>query len=199
MIRKGLPTISIFLILMLAACGPAPAPTLSVSDIQKTAFPLVMTQFAQTQAAIPSDTPIPTDLPTVAPILTPLPTIALGTPLSAPVANPNATATVDCNQPIPAKTKGTTVSVKLVNRSGGTVDLSLGMNAANNLGECGVYAFHVSDKGNLSITILSGCYWGFGYVSGGSKPSTSKVGNICFTDTTKTQALTIGADTMGFH
>jgi hypothetical protein len=112
--------------------------------------------------------------------------------------NPNATPTVDCNQPIPSKTKGTTVQIKLVNKSGGSVNLSMGMNEANDLGECGVYSFGLRDKESVVITILSGCYWGYGYVSGGKKPSTSRVGNICLTDTSQTRGLTIGAETIGF-
>jgi hypothetical protein len=192
--RKSISSIFILIIIMLAACGTAPTPTLSVSDIQKTAFPIVMTQYAMTKAAIPSETPIPTSLPTLAPI----PTIVLETPVNAPVVNPNATPTVDCNQPIPTKTKGTTVLIKLVNKSGGSVALSLGMNEANSLGECGVYSFGLRDKESVTVTILSGCYWGYGYVSGGKKPSTSRVGNICLTDTTETRGLTIGAETMGF-
>jgi hypothetical protein len=192
--RKSLSSISMLIIIMLAACGTAPTPTLSVSDIQKTAFPIVMTQYALTKAAIPSDTPVPTALPTLAP----LPTIALETPVNAPVVDPNATPTVDCNQPIPTKTKGATVQIKLVNKSGGSVALSMGMNEANSLGECGVYSFGLRDKESVVVTILSGCYWGYGYVSGGKKPSTSRVGNICLTDTSETRGLTIGAETMGF-
>ena len=65
--RKSLSSISILIITMLAACGPAPTPTLSVTDIQNTAFPMVMTQYALTKAAIPSATPVPTSLPTLAP------------------------------------------------------------------------------------------------------------------------------------
>ncbi len=194
MIRKGLSSISILILTMLAACGAAPTPTLSVSDIQKTAFPLVMTQYALTKAAIPTDTPIPTSPPTLAP----LPPLALDTPASAPVVNPNATATADCNQPIPTKTKGTTVQIKLVNKSGGSVNLSLGMNEANDIGECGIYSFGLRDKESVIVTILSGCYWGYGYVSGGKKPSTSRVGNICLTDTAETRGLTIGPETIGF-
>jgi hypothetical protein len=197
MIRKGLASISILILTILAACGPAAAPTLSVTDIQNTAFPLVMTQYALTQAAIPTDTPVPTEQPTLAPLLTPLPTFALETPISAPIVNPNATATPDCNQPIPSKTKGTTVQIKLVNKSGGSVNLSLGMNEANNQGECGVYSFGLRDKESVIVTILSGCYWGYGYVTG-KKPSTSRVGNICLTDTSQTRGLTIGAETIGF-
>ena len=200
MIRKGILSISIFILTLLAACGPAPKPTLSVTDIQNTAFPLVMTQYAQTKAAIPTNTQVPTLQPTLPPILTPLPTIDLQTTLSAPAPNPNATATADCNQPIPTKLKGTTVQIKLVNKSGGSVNLYLGMNEANDKGECGVYSFGLRDKESVIVTILSGCYWGYGYVSGGKKPSTTKIpgGNMCLTDTSETRGLTIGPETIGF-
>ena len=195
--RIGLSSISIIILTSLAACGPAPKPTLSVSDIQNTAFPLVMTQYAQTKAAIPTDTPVPTSLPTLAPLLTPLATFALETPISAPVANPNATATADCSQPAPAKPKGATVQIKLVNKSGGPVNLSLGMNDANDQGECASYYFVLRDKGSDVVTILSGCYWGYGYQTG-PKPSTPEVHNICLTDTNETRGLTIGKDSIGF-
>ena len=197
MIRTGFSSISIFILTVLAACGPAPKPTLSVTDIQNTAFPLVMTQYAQTKAAVPTNTPIPTTQPTLAPLLTPLPTFALETPISAPVNNPNATATADCSQPAPLKPKGATVQIKLVNKSGGPVNLSLGMNNANDQGECASYYFGLRDKESVVVTILSGCYWGYGYQTG-PKPSTPGVHNICLTDTTEIRGLTIGKDSIGF-
>ena len=79
------------------------------------------------------------------------------------VVNPNATPTADCNQPTPTKPKGATVQIKLVNKSGGPVGLSLGMNEANDQGECAAYSFGLRDKESVVVTILSGCYWGYGY------------------------------------
>lgn len=181
------------MITFLAACGPAPAPTLSVSDIQNTAFPLVMTQYAMTKAAIPTATTLPTAQPT----LTPLPPLTLDTPVPAQVFNANATPTVDCYQPMPAKPKGDKVQVKLVNKSGGSVNLSLGMNQPNSQGECATFSFGLRDKESVIVTMLAGCYWGVGYVTG-KKLSVSKVGNICLTDTKETRGLSIGAETMGF-
>jgi hypothetical protein len=57
--------------LVLSACGPAPEPTMSPADVQGTAMAGAQTMVAETQAAIPTATPIP---PTEAPTLTPLPT-----------------------------------------------------------------------------------------------------------------------------
>jgi hypothetical protein len=188
--------ISIFMIIILTACGSAAKPTLSVTDIQNTAFPMVMTQYAQTKAAQPTATPIPPS-PTEQPTFAPLPTFAVGTPINVPVIDPNATPTADCNQPIPPKTAGTTVQVKLVNKSGGPVSLSLGMNAPNELGECGIYSFNLRDKESVVVKILSACYWGYGYQTG-IKPSTPGVGNICLTDTEEIRGVTIGKQSIGF-
>ncbi len=125
--RKSLPVISILLITMLTACGAAAQPTLSVTDIQNTAFPLVMTQYAQTKAAMPTATPIPPTPTTELATLAPVPTFALQPQIVAPISNPNATATPDCYTPNPAKLLGTTLQLNLVNRAGGPVNLSMGM------------------------------------------------------------------------
>jgi hypothetical protein len=45
--------------LVITACGPAPEPTMSPEDVQGTAMAGAMTMVAETQAAIPTATPIP--------------------------------------------------------------------------------------------------------------------------------------------
>ena len=51
--------------LVLSACGPEPEPTMSPADVQGTAMSAAMTMVAETQAAIPTATPIPpTEAPT---------------------------------------------------------------------------------------------------------------------------------------
>ena len=194
--RTALPCISLLLVIILSACGAA-KPTLSVTDIQNTAFPIVMTQYAQTKAAMPTATPIPptdTETPTIAP----LPTIALETQNVAPVSNPNATATPDCYTPAPTKLVGVTVQYNLVNRSGGPVNISMGMYQPNDNGECYTFAFSLRDKQTLTIKILSGCYWISGYQNG-PKPSTPRTNYICLTDLTEIRGLTVGRDSIGFN
>lgn len=198
MIRKVLSGISILIITILTACGAAPKPTLSVTDIQNTAFPIVMTQYAMTKAAIPTATPIPptsTDTPTIAP----LPTSALVTPIVvAPPANPNASPTPDCYTPPTPKLKGATLKLNLVNRSGGPVDMSMGMYAPNDQGECFTFAFSVRDKQTLPITLLTGCYWAHGYQNG-TKPSTPGNNYFCLSTADDGRGLTIGKDSVGFN
>ena len=200
MTRKILTVISILIITMLTACGAAAQPTLSVTDIQNTAFPIVMTQYAQTKAAIPTATPIPPTPTIEAATLAPLPTFAAQTTLGVPVVDPNATATPDCYTPAPATAKllGTKVQIKLVNKAGGPISpLSLGMYKPDDQGECFTFTFSLRDKEEQLVTILSGCYWGSGYQNG-PKPSTPRVDYICITDTGAIRGLTISKDTMGF-
>lgn len=61
---------------LLSACGPAtppPTPTMSIADIQATSVSMVWTMVAQTQAAMPTATPLPTETPTPVPTNTPFP------------------------------------------------------------------------------------------------------------------------------
>jgi len=198
--RKFLSAVSLLIVMALAACGPKSAPGLSATDMQNTAVALAMTEIAMTQSALPTDSPVPpTPIPptpiTEAATLVTLPTVALETPIIAPVTN--ASPTPDCYQPAPAKLVGTTVQIKLVNKSDGPVNLSMGMYEPNDQGECFTFAFGISEKGSAVVTILSGCYWGAGYQNG-PKPSTPRVDYICLTDTTAVRGLTITNNAIGF-
>jgi hypothetical protein len=186
--------------MMLAACGPKSAPSLNVTDIQNTAAASALTLFAMTQSAIPTNTIVPpTPVPPTAALATlvPLPTSALETPIVKPITNPNASPTPDCYQPPSAKLLGTKVQIKLVNKSDGPVNLSMGMYEPNEQGECFTFAFFVSKKGSADITVLSGCYWIAGYQNG-PKPSTPRADYICLDDTTEGRGLSINNNSIGF-
>jgi hypothetical protein len=197
--RKFLPGISLVITMMLVACGPKAAPTLSVTDVQNTAAVSASTLFAMTQSAIPTDTAVPpTPVPPTAVVtLVPLPTSALDTPIVNPIANPNASPTPDCYQPPPAELSGTTVNIKLVNKSDGPVNLSMGMYAPNEQGECFTFAFFISKNGSEDITVLVGCYWIAGYQNG-PEPSTPRVDYICLDDSTEGRGLSINNNSIGF-
>src|SRR5512134_3965377 len=88
--RSSIFAVFVVLTTILSACGAPPAPTANPVDIQNTAVAAAFTMVAQTQAAVPTATPLP---PTEAPTQTPLPTntpVALPT-LSTP-ASPTAAA-----------------------------------------------------------------------------------------------------------
>ena len=197
--RKLLPSVCLVITMMLAACGPKSVPSFNVTDIQNTAAASALTLFAMTQSAIPTatiapPTPIP---PTAVATLLPLPTSALGTPIIAPITNPNASPTPDCYQPPSAKLLGTKVQIKLVNKSDGPVNLSMGMYEPNDQGECFTFAFFISKNGSKDITVLSGCYWMAGYQTG-PEPSTPRVDYICLTDSDEARGLTINNNSIGF-
>lgn len=197
--RSVLSVISILLFAGLSACGTS-QPTLSVADIQNTAVPIIMTQIGLTKAAIPTATSIPpTDVPPLPTIelatITPLAFNAPNTPISA-VANPNASPTPDCYTPPTAKLLGTTVKITLVNKSSGPVNLSMGMFQPDSQGECFTFAFDLREKQSLQVTILSACYWMYGYQNG-PKPSTPANHYICFTDTTTIPNVVITNDSIG--
>ena len=197
--RKFLPGVSLVIIITLAACGPTSAPELNVTDIQKTAVAIAMTNLAMTQTAMPTNTSIPpTSIPiTEVPTQATLPTTALDTPTIAPITNSNPSPTPDCYQPAPAKLSGTTVQIRLVNKSDGPVNLSMGMYAPNDRGECYTFAFFVSKNASEPITILSGCYWIAGYQNG-PKPSTPRVNYICLDSTVDGRGLSINNNSIGF-
>ncbi len=187
--KKILHVASGLIFVILAACGPASAPTLSVADIQSTGVALAWTGIAMTHAALPTATPVPptatllstaTTFPT---LISEIPTLSL----------PAGSSTPDpCNSPPPYQPKGTQVQVHFINKSGGSVNLSFGMNKPNDLGECGTYSFSFGEFGAPAVKVLAGCYWGYAWISG-KKPSTARsTDSMCFTDASQYYEVTIG-------
>ena len=195
--RKYLIILSILLITIISACGPAPAPTLSAADVQGTAVANAWVAITQTQAAIPTatQTPIPPTLTfTPLPTFTPYPTLV---PVVATL--PDTAATDPCNEPPPVKTQGDKVKIKFVNKSNGNVTLSFGMTKENSFKECGTYSFYISKFDEPVVEVLAGCYWGYGWVDG-KEPSTAQTPDVlCVTDKSKTTAVWINTEVITFH
>jgi hypothetical protein len=196
--KKKYPTIlSILIILVISACGSAPAPTLTAADVQGTAVAAAWVAITLTQAAIPTATvtpipPMPTETFTPLPTFTPFPTLV-------PATLPDTSATDPCNEPPPAEPKGDIVKIKFVNKSDGNVSLSFGMTKENDEKECGTYSFYIGRYGESEAQVLAGCYWGFGWVDG-KVPSTARTPDVlCVTDTSKTTAIWITAELINFH
>src|SRR5689334_7281138 len=97
----------VMIALIISACGaePTPPPTVNPLDIQSTVAAAALTMVAETQAAIPTATPIP---PTETPTNTPPPTVTLpplaGTQLTfTPIPNSNSGGGDPCvNAVLPA-------------------------------------------------------------------------------------------------
>lgn len=195
--RKFLYIISVVLIVTLAACGSA-EPTMSAEDIANTAIADAWLAMTQTQAVLPTSTPIPPTF-TPEPTFTSLPTQPL-LPTLAPATVAVAATTDPCNQVPPAEPKGTLVNVRFVNKSEGLVNLSFGMNNPNDKGECVTYSYTLGIDSESVATVLAGCYWGYAWVDG-KTPSVARTGStiLCFTDPNKTPPIWITKETIYLH
>ncbi|CAG1005939.1 hypothetical protein ANAEL_03374 [Anaerolineales bacterium] len=194
--RKSMFAISVLVIAALTACGPEPTPTLSVVDAQNTAIAAAWVALTQTQAAMPTATatpipPTPTLTFTPAPTFTPFPT-------AVPATLPDTSATDPCDEPPPQEPKGAVVKVLFLNKSDSTVNLSFAMAKENDQKECGTYSFTIGRYEEPEVTVLAGCYWGWGWVL--DPPSIAKSPDaLCVTDTGKTTSIWITNEVISFH
>ena len=149
--------------LILAACGPEPEPTMSPADIQGTAMAAALTMVAETQAAIPTATPIP---PTEAPSATPFPTntvppLSIASPTqpigALPTALPTNTSASGsndpCNQPLTAW-DGESARITLRNNTKpkGTITASLYFSSTPG-GQCGYIGAQFSNTTTLTVPV----------------------------------------------
>lgn len=165
--------ISAIAALVMTACGPAPEPTMSPADVQGTAMAAAMTMVAETQAAIPTATPIP---PTEVPSATPFPTNTVPplnlTPSTqaaqageiiqqatqpvglAPTNTPaqGSGSNDPCNQPL-TSWGGQSAQITLKNNTKpkGVVTASLFFNAS--FGECGYISAQFDNSATLTVPV----------------------------------------------
>jgi hypothetical protein len=195
--QKFLLVISILVIVTLSACGAEATPTISAADIASTAMADAWIAVTQTQAAMPTNTPIP-------PTFTPQPTFTfVPTQPILPTLTPAvvAAATQDeCNQVPIEKPQGAQVRVKFVNKSEGLVNLSFGMNSPNSKGECVTYSYTIGVFEEPVVTVLVGCYWGYAWITG-DEPSVARTGStiLCVDDPNKVPPIWITKETIYFH
>jgi len=88
--------------------------------------------------------------------------------------------------------------VKFLNKTNSTVNLAFGMEKENSLKECGTYSFTLNRYEEPEVTVLAGCYWGYGWVL--DPVSTAKTPNsLCLTDKAKLYQVWITAELVTFH
>jgi len=149
--------------LIISACGAEPVPTVNPVDVQNTAVAAAFTMVAQTQAAVPTATPLP---PTEAPTQTPLPT---NTPLELPTLNvtPTAAAAAVVNTPggDPCATRvlssplGKETIIRIVNTTNVAVTVSIYLNETESQGECGYRSYNLARNNDVVIRdLVYGCY-----------------------------------------
>lgn len=135
MLRKLIFLLTVLAVL-LTACGAQGTPTLSPEESSGTAVAMASTIIAQTQAAMPTNTPIP---PTETPSPTPLPTFTLE-PLPTIEILPTATTAPqgNCEGPLNVGEAGPQSNIRVENETGGSVTFSLWLGeGANAFGQCG--------------------------------------------------------------
>src|SRR5687767_14270081 len=161
---KTLLTISIVATLASACGAEPPPPTMAAVDVQNTAVAGAFTMVAQTQAAIPTATPLP---PTETATQTPLPT---DTPLPLPTTNVTVTSTTapvstnnsggdPCQTRVLSPERGRETIIRVVNTTNVTITVSMYLNETAAHGECGYRSFQLSKNNDIVYTdLVQGCY-----------------------------------------
>ncbi|MGE5643706.1 MAG: hypothetical protein ACM3Y8_11910 [Byssovorax cruenta] len=160
------------LILILAltttACGAQPVPTVNAADVQHTAEAAAFTMVAQTQEAMPTNTPIPpTETPTNTPVPTDTPaavsTVAtLGSatvPTTAATISTGATVDPCATRVLSYSPKGEDTIIRIANLTKAPVTVSVYLNETAGAGECGYRSYNLTKYGDVVITdLVQGCY-----------------------------------------
>ncbi|MBL8064034.1 MAG: hypothetical protein JNK32_13480 [Anaerolineales bacterium] len=168
--KKNIFLVLTVLAVFLSACGGQPVePTLSPEQVQGTAISAAFTMVAETQAAVPTNTPLP---PTETPSPTPLPTF---TPPPSPTPDfallPTATVAAastggedNCLHPLNVAEAGPQSNVRFENDSGGT-QITLSLNLATNLhGQCGTLVYTLGKNEKLVVSLPKGEYFAYAWI-----------------------------------
>ena len=186
-------SLMIVLVLTISACGAQAVPTVNAADVQHTAEAAAFTMVAQTQAAIPSATPLPpTEIPTQTPAITdtpiPLPTQGSPVPTIAAGNTANGAATTDpcANRVLAANPKGKPTTIRIVNTTRATVNVSLYLNETAGAGECGYRGYTLAKLNDVVITdLVQGCYSLWAWSQDGQKVHVNAGGGGCINNTDK--------------
>lgn len=189
------------LAIFITACGAQPVPTISSVDVQHTAEAAAFTMVAQTQASmptatplppteIPTNTPAPTDTPAAVPTLdTTLATTSAGLPTLAPTnvpASGNATVDPCSNRVLKANPKGQPTIIRVANLTKATVTVSLYLNETAGAGECGYRGYTLTKLSDVLITdSVQGCYDIWAWNQDGQKVHVNAHGFGCINNSDK--------------
>jgi hypothetical protein len=151
--NRKLLLLGVVFILLASACAPQGTPTQNPVDIQNTAQAAALTMVAETQAAVPTPTPLPptnTAGPTLPPTSTPIPLPTSETPGLVPTnaptftqAAPQAQPTTNtgggednCNQPL-TSWQGPTADFSIANLTKPQGTIVLSMYVVTEMNQCG--------------------------------------------------------------
>ena len=157
--NRNILLLGVVFILLVSACAPRGTPTADPVDIQHTAEAAAFTMVAETQASVPTATPLPpteTASPTLPPSSTPLPLPTSGTPgmlpttgaltsvtqqalptQAPPTSSSGGGSTQDvCNQAL-TSWQGPTATFSIANQTQPQGTIVLSMYVVTDLGQCG--------------------------------------------------------------
>lgn len=164
--KRFSPFTVVLIAMLISACGAPAAPTLQANDVQNTAVAAAFTMVAETQAAIPTATPLPpTEPPTQTPLPTdtplPLPTSATSAVISSPTtASVSSNSSGDpCATRVLSAPEGKETTIKIVNTTKLGVTVSIYLNETASKGACGYRGYTIAKNDSVVITdLVQGCY-----------------------------------------
>ena len=163
--RLSILTLLVVATLIVSACGGEPAaPTMSAVDVQNTANAAALTMIADTQAAIPTDTPVPpTETATQTPLptdtLLPSPTLNVTLTFTSAPTSSNAGGGDPCANRVLAPKKGRETIIRVVNDTKVPVTVSMYLNETASHGECGYRSIQLAKNSDIVYDdLVQGCY-----------------------------------------
>ncbi len=141
---------------IVSACGAKATPTAVPIDIPGTVAAGAATMVAETQAAIPTATPLP-PTPTATQTNIPLPTNTfLPVPTEGAASTSNPSAGDPCvNNVLPASLTGQKIKIRVDNPTKGTINLTVYLQSGNPQGVCGYRGYTLDAGGSLVINDLN--------------------------------------------
>jgi len=150
--------------MIISACGAQAVPTMDPADVQFTAVAAAFTIVAETQAAVPTSTPLPpteTASPLPPPSNTPiaLPTSSNLQPTFTPAPASNTGGDPCATRVLSWSPLGRATTIRIVNTTKAAVTVSLYLNETQDHNECGYRAYSLAKNNDVVITdLVQGCY-----------------------------------------
>jgi len=160
--RFFIPTLFLTIVLLISGCGAQPAPTAAPIDFQGTVAAAAFTVIAETQAAIPTATPIP---PTATVTNTPLPTPTFIPPpstaiTSTPGSSGSSGGSDPCvNKTLPNTLQGDPIRIRLNNSTKAKLSVTVYLNQTGPQSVCGYRSYSIDPQQSIVLNdLVEGCY-----------------------------------------
>ena len=160
--RFFIPTLFLVVALLISGCGAQPAPTAAPIDFQGTVAAAAFTVIAETQAAIPTATPIPptatfTNTPLPTPTFIPPPSTAI---TSTPGSSGSSGGSDPCvNKTLPNTLQGDPIRIRLNNSTKAKLSVTVYLNQTGPQSVCGYRSYTIDPQQSIVLNdLVEGCY-----------------------------------------